>query len=114
MREPILRRGPLFILVYHFAGYTRLVGPAAAGVFHFPFRRWAPADHTGASLWVSSYVGLGYLLGSLGFTLNSSDQGLGFCVFLFYFSKGGNPKQRGRGRGGGGGAGARPWYQLTL
>jgi membrane protein DedA with SNARE-associated domain len=73
VRGPLLRRGPLFVLVYHFAGYTRVVGPAAAGFLKMPFHTWAVADYIGASLWVTAYLGLGYLLGALGFTLDSSD-----------------------------------------
>ena len=74
VREPLLRRGALFVLVYHFFGYTRLIGPAAAGFLKMPYRRWAPADHAGASLWVSVYLAIGYGLGALGLTLDSTDR----------------------------------------
>ncbi len=74
VREPILRRGTFFILFYHFAGYTRLVGPAAAGVLKMPYRRWAPADYAGASLWVSTYITIGYVLGLAGLSLDSTDR----------------------------------------
>ncbi len=74
VREPLLRRGPLFVLVYHFFGYTRLIGPAAAGFLKMPYGRWAPADYAGASLWVSAYLGIGYGLGALGLTLDSTDR----------------------------------------
>ncbi len=74
IREPILQRGPLFVLFYHFAGYTRLVGPAGAGFLRMPYRRWAPADHLGALLWVGSFLGLGYGLGVAGINLDSSDR----------------------------------------
>ena len=74
VREPILRRGPLFVLVYHFAGYTRLVGPAAAGLLRMPYRRWAPADYAGATVWVGFYLAAGYGLGLAGFSLDSSEK----------------------------------------
>jgi len=54
------------ILAYHWAGYSRVVGPAAAGLFRIPYRRWAPLDYTGGALWVLGYTGLGVLLGVFG------------------------------------------------
>jgi membrane protein DedA with SNARE-associated domain len=74
VREPILRRGTLFVLVYHFAGYTRVVGPTAAGFLKMPYGKWAPADYIGASLWVCLYMAIGYGLGKAGFTLDSTDE----------------------------------------
>ncbi|MDP3910139.1 MAG: DedA family protein [Gemmatimonadales bacterium] len=74
VREPILRRGPLFVLIYHFAGYTRLVGPAAAGLLRMPYRRWAVADHLGAALWVAVFLGIGYGLAAAGITLDTTDR----------------------------------------
>jgi membrane protein DedA with SNARE-associated domain len=74
VREPLLRRGMSFVLFYHFAGYTRVVGPAAAGLMRMPFHRWAIADYGGAVLWVSSYVAIGWVLGRAGFTFDSSDR----------------------------------------
>jgi membrane protein DedA with SNARE-associated domain len=73
VREPLLRRGVLFVLVYHFAGYTRIVGPASAGLLRMPYRRWAPADYTGACLWVISFMSIGYGLGALGVSLDTDD-----------------------------------------
>ena len=70
--EPLLKRGATFVLVYHFAGYTRVVGPTVAGFLKMPFARWAPADYCGAALWLAAYMGLGYGLGALGFTLDTS------------------------------------------
>jgi membrane protein DedA with SNARE-associated domain len=74
VREPLLRRGPLFILVYHFAGYTRLMGPAAAGLLRMPYSRWAPFDYAGAALWISTYLAVGYALGLAGVSFDSSDR----------------------------------------
>jgi membrane protein DedA with SNARE-associated domain len=65
-------RGPMesnrgwIILAYHFAGYSRAVGPIAAGIFRIPFRKWAPFDYTGASVWVLAYVMIGVVLGLFG------------------------------------------------
>ena len=74
IREPLMRRGALFVLVYHFAGYTRIVGPTAAGLFRMPLRAWAIADYTGAVIWVGAFMGVGYGLGLAGLTLNSTDR----------------------------------------
>jgi membrane protein DedA with SNARE-associated domain len=74
VREPLLRRGALFVLLYHFAGYTRVVGPTAMGFLKMPYRKWAPVDYAGASLWIAAYMGIGYVLGRLGFTLDSSQE----------------------------------------
>jgi membrane protein DedA with SNARE-associated domain len=73
IRGPLLRRGALFVLVYHFAGYTRVVGPAAAGLLRMPYRQWAPADYAGAFLWICAYFGVGYLLGVAGLSLDSTE-----------------------------------------
>lgn len=72
-REPLLRRGTLFVLVYHFAGYTRVIGPTTAGLLRMPFRKWALADYGGAVLWICCYFGIGYALGVAGLTLDSTD-----------------------------------------
>jgi membrane protein DedA with SNARE-associated domain len=74
VREPLLRRGAFFVLVYHFAGYTRLFGPTAAGLLRMPYRRWAPIDHVGAAIWVTTFVAIGYGLGAAGITLDSTDK----------------------------------------
>jgi membrane protein DedA with SNARE-associated domain len=73
VREPLIQRGAFFVLVYHFAGYTRLFGPTAAGLLRMPYRKWAPLDHVGATIWVSSFIGIGYGLGAAGITLDSTD-----------------------------------------
>ena len=54
------------ILAYHFAGYGRVIGPAAAGLFRIPYRRWAPLDYTGGAAWVLLFTGLGIVLGLAG------------------------------------------------
>ena len=72
-REPLLRHGAWFVLLYHFAGYTRVIGPTAAGLLRMPYRRWAPIDYGGAVLWIFCYFGIGYGLGVAGLTLDSTD-----------------------------------------
>jgi membrane protein DedA with SNARE-associated domain len=74
VREPLLRRGVWFVLFYHFAGYTRVIGPTAAGLLRMPFRRWALADYGGAVLWILAYFAIGYLLGVAGLSLDSTDR----------------------------------------
>ena len=73
-REPLLRRGTIFVLLYHFAGYTRVIGPTAAGLLRMPFAKWAPVDYGGAVLWIFAYFGIGYGLGVAGLTLDSTDR----------------------------------------
>ena len=70
----MLRRGVWFVLLYHFAGYTRVIGPTASGLLRMPYRRWAPFDYGGAVLWIFGYFGAGYALGVLGVTLDSTDK----------------------------------------
>ena len=82
VREPILSRGAAFVLTYHFAGYTRVVGPAAAGLLGMPFHKWAPADYGGAVLWVTTYIGIGYGLGIAGVTLDSTDEYFRYLEWL--------------------------------
>ena len=74
VREPLMRRGVWFVLFYHFAGYTRVIGPTAAGLLRMPYRRWAMADYGGAVLWIFAYFGIGYVLGVAGLSLDSTDQ----------------------------------------
>jgi membrane protein DedA with SNARE-associated domain len=69
-----MRRGVWFVLFYHFAGYTRVIGPTAAGLLRMPFRRWAMADYGGAVLWVFGYFAIGYGLGIAGLSLDSTDR----------------------------------------
>jgi membrane protein DedA with SNARE-associated domain len=73
VRQPLLERGAFFVFAYHFAGYTRLFGPTAAGLFRIPYRKWAPLDHAGAVVWVGTFIGIGYGLGVAGITLDSTD-----------------------------------------
>lgn len=72
VRSAFLRRTGLFVLAYHFFGYTRLLGPLTAGALRIPFRRWWPLDLLGATLWVTTYVMLGYVFGRLGFTFDAA------------------------------------------
>lgn len=95
-REPLLRRGAWFVLLYHFAGYTRVIGPTAAGLLRMPYRRWAPIDYGGAVLWIFCYFGIGYGLGVAGLTLDSTDSYfryvewallIGFATWAYFLIK---------------------------
>jgi len=66
VREPMQSHTTWIILTYHLAGYSRVVGPLAAGLFRIPYRRWAPLDYLGGTLWVLIYTGAGVLLGLAG------------------------------------------------
>lgn len=63
VRGPVESNSVWIILGYHFAGYSRVVGPLAAGIFQIPFRRWAPLDYAGGMLWVLAFTFAGYALG---------------------------------------------------
>jgi membrane protein DedA with SNARE-associated domain len=43
-----------------------MIGPAAAGIFRIPYRRWAPLDYLGGTLWVFAFTMAGYCLGLAG------------------------------------------------
>lgn len=62
------------ILMYHFAGYSRVVGPAAAGMFRIPYRKWAFFDYIGGMLWVVVFTALGYILGVAGLDFSDTRQ----------------------------------------
>ena len=83
MREPLMNHSPWLILTYHFAGYSRLVGPAAAGFLRMPLLRWMLLDYLGVVLWVFSFVTGGYVLATvLGLDLaDASDSDRNVQVF---------------------------------
>jgi membrane protein DedA with SNARE-associated domain len=84
MREPLLSNSMWLVLSYHFAGYSRMVGPAAAGFLRMPFRRWMLLDYVGVSIWVIVYLTIGYVLGAFGLSLDSSDRNVRiFEIMLF-------------------------------
>lgn len=86
MREPLLRNSLWLVLSYHFAGYSRMIGPAAAGFLHMPFWRWALLDYIGVTVWVIVFMTGGYLLGVAGLTLDDSDRSVQvFEIVLFVF-----------------------------
>jgi membrane protein DedA with SNARE-associated domain len=66
IRERMEAHTTWIILVYHFAGYSRMIGPAAAGIFRIPYRRWAPLDYLGGTLWVFAFTMAGVVLGLAG------------------------------------------------
>jgi len=84
LRQPVMRWSVLFVLFYHFAGYSRMIGPAAAGILRIPARRWLPLDYAGASLWVTTHVMEGYVLGRLGVTLDSTQANFRIFEWLLF------------------------------
>lgn len=66
VREPIESNSVWIILGYHFAGYSRLIGPVAAGLFRIPYRRWAPLDYAGGTAWVVVFTMIGVMMGLAG------------------------------------------------
>lgn len=83
MRSALVRRPALFVLSYHFMGYTRLVGPITAGALHIPFRKWWLLDFLGAVLWVGVYLTAGYLFGRAGFSLDAAEDNMRNLEWLF-------------------------------
>ena len=71
------------ILAYHWAGYSRVVGPAAAGLFGIPYRRWAPLDHAGAIVWVICYVMIGVVLGVFGVEFGDTNSMVRLLELMF-------------------------------
>lgn len=105
MREPLLGNSIWLVLSYHFAGYSRMVGPAAAGFLRMPLRRWMLLDYVGVSIWVVAYLSLGYMLGVAGLTLDDSDRNvrifevllLGlFILGIFSIFRAARRRERGR------------------
>jgi membrane protein DedA with SNARE-associated domain len=84
MREPLLQHSIWLVLVYHFAGYSRLIGPAAAGFIRMPLRRWLLLDYAGAALWVSVYMVAGYMLGVFGLSLDDSDRNVRIFELILF------------------------------
>jgi len=66
VQGPLEANSTWIIIGYHLAGYSRAVGPAAAGIFRIPFRRWAPLDYLGGMIWVLIFTSAGYVLGLAG------------------------------------------------
>lgn len=86
MREPLLKHSIWLVLSYHFAGYSRLIGPAASGYLRLPLLRWMLLDYIGVTLWVISFLTAGYLLGAAGLTLDDSEGNVQiFEIILFIF-----------------------------
>jgi undecaprenyl-diphosphatase len=71
------------ILAYHFAGYSRVVGPAAAGLFRVPYRKWAPLDYAGGTLWVISYTAIGVVLGLFGLEFGDTKRMVNLLEIFF-------------------------------
>jgi membrane protein DedA with SNARE-associated domain len=86
MREPLMKHSLWLVLSYHFAGYSRLIGPAAAGFLQMPFLRWALLDYAGVAIWATTFIVAGYILGALGLSLDDSDRTVQvFEIALFVF-----------------------------
>jgi membrane-associated protein len=73
VQNTLQQRTGIFVLSYHFLGYTRVLGPMMSGVSRIPFRRWYLTDLFGAIVWVSVYMLGGYALGSFGISLESAN-----------------------------------------
>ena len=88
MREPIMQHSLWLILTYHFAGYSRLIGPAAAGYLRMPMLRWMLFDYIGVFIWVVTFITGGWAIAELfGLRLDeNSDRSVQiFEVILFAF-----------------------------
>lgn len=83
VREPMESNSTWLILGYHLAGYSRVVGPAAAGIFRIPFRRWAPLDYAGGTIWVLLYTMFGVGLGLAGVEFGDTKRMVQLLEFFF-------------------------------
>ncbi len=84
MREPLLEQSSWVVLLYHFTGYGRTIGPSASGFLRVPLRRWILLDYAGAALWVVVFVSVGYVLGVFGLSLDATENNVRlFEVILF-------------------------------
>ncbi len=84
MREPLLEHTGWIVLMYHFAGYSRIIGPAASGFFRVPFRRWIVLDYIGSALWATAFMTGGYMLGVAGLSLDSTDRNVQVVELLLF------------------------------
>jgi membrane protein DedA with SNARE-associated domain len=84
MREPLLKQSVWLVLLYHFAGYSRLIGPAASGFIRMPLPRWMLLDYAGSTLWVLAYMVGGYLLGVFGVSLDATDRNVRVIEVLLF------------------------------
>ena len=82
-RTAMEKNSTWIILAYHFAGYSRVVGPAGAGMFRVPYRKWAPLDFIGGSLWVTLYVMIGVVLGLFGLEFGDTKTMARFIEWFF-------------------------------
>jgi membrane protein DedA with SNARE-associated domain len=72
-RESLVQHSTWIVLLYHFAGYSRTIGPAASGFLRIPFARWLVLDYIGSAIWVVTFVMLGYVLGVAGLSLDATE-----------------------------------------
>jgi membrane protein DedA with SNARE-associated domain len=85
MREPLLEHTSWLVVLYHFAGYSRLIGPAASGFLRVPFARWVLLDYLGSALWVITFMTGGYMLGAFtSLSLESTDKNVRIVEFLLF------------------------------
>jgi membrane protein DedA with SNARE-associated domain len=84
MREPLLEHSTWVVLLYHFAGYSRTIGPAASGFLRIPFRRWLLLDYAGSAVWVAVFMSIGYLLGVFGLSLDTTEGNVRVVEILLF------------------------------
>jgi membrane protein DedA with SNARE-associated domain len=82
-RESMATNHRWIILAYHFAGYSRVVGPTAAGLFRIPYRSWAPLDYAGGTVWVLLYVSIGVVLGMFGVEFGDTKKMMNLVEIMF-------------------------------
>jgi membrane protein DedA with SNARE-associated domain len=83
IRAALVHHPAVFVVAYHFMGYTRLVGPLTAGLLRVPFWRWWIFDFAGAVLWVTVYLTVGYVFGRLGLSLDDESGNVRRLEWLF-------------------------------
>jgi membrane-associated protein len=72
------------ILAYHWAGYSRAVGPLAAGLFRIPYRKWAPLDYVGGAAWAIGFTMIGVVLGLFGVEFGDTKTMVRLIELMFF------------------------------
>jgi membrane-associated protein len=80
-----VRAEPALLMFCHFGSYLRMFVPAAAGMSGISFRRWLMLDATGAALWITAHVAVGYFLSLSGALASSKKIAVVIIVLVLAF-----------------------------
>ncbi len=87
VRTALIAEGPTLLLWYHYGIWLRALLPCTAGSIRYPWRRFAPYDALGATLWAGTLYAIGYSAhgaASSGWNMAFlAASGLAFCAGLY-------------------------------